>query len=113
MLVIKNIEKLIGKVIHGRRIISVSDNGWDGTAYVIKFDELPLKVPGPYYSNWEDSFEIYLVRIPKMGEYNIFWMGLHGRTTQMIDVDTIKNLANFTESIRLVIESGEKYYLNR
>ena len=114
MLVIENFEKLIGKVIHGRRVISVKDTAWDGCAYTIRFDELPLRVPSPHYSNWEDFFEIYLVRVPNtFGEYYMFWMGLHDRTKEMINVDKIKNLADFTESIRRVIERGEKFYLNR
>lgn len=107
---IDGIQKMNHNIFCGREIVKIETADHFGTKhYVFHFDCLPGYQPGPF-PTWEDKFAIHLVREPKNGSYELFWMGLHGVTRKFLDIEDIKNFSAFYNHFVKVVQLGKMYW---
>ena len=112
MLKIVNIETLMNTMslyVLNREMKSIEKKDHFGTpAYVFSFrGNTPM-------GDWkfEDKFEIYLYRIPNQnGLYELYWMGLHGITNELIPKSEIENKSLFLMNLNKVINKAQDYYI--
>ena len=107
---IDGIQKMNHNIFHGREIVRIENADHFGTKhYVFHFDCLRGYKPGPF-PTWEDKFAIHLVREPKNGSYELYWMGLHGVTCQRLDISEVKNFSTFHNHFKMVVTLGKRYW---
>lgn len=107
---IDGIHKMNHNIFCGREIVKIDTSDHFGTKhYVFHFDCLRGYKPGPF-PTWEDKFAIHLVREPKNGTYELYWMGLHGVTCQRLDISEVRNFSAFYNYFVKVVQSGKTYW---
>lgn len=109
MLKILNIDKLMKSYYLSREIINIQEQDHFGTpCYVFSFRG------DIRFGDWkfEDKFEIFLYRTPNQnGLYELYWMGLHGITNELIPKNEIENKSQFLFSLQKVIDKAKDYYI--
>lgn len=111
MLKIVNIETLMNTMslyVLNREMKTIEEKDHFGTpCYVFSFlGETPM-------GDWkfEDKFEIFLYRTPNQnGLYELYWMGLHGITNELIPKSEIENKSLFLMNLNKVIDKAKDYY---
>ncbi len=111
MIKIVNIESLMNAMSSyalTREMTTIEEQDHFGTpCYVFSFrGNTPM-------GDWkfEDKFEIFLYRTPnEKGLYELYWMGLHGRTNELIPKNGIENKSLFLFSLQKVIDKARDYY---
>lgn len=109
-LIIQNIGKVLGDKIKGRTLYKVTtfNNTLNEPAYVFKFKE---QLDG---QGWNKEQKVHLMRVPKYNtnKYELFVMGLHGRTCIELDINDIKDIANVRYLIHKVLDTAHDWWLN-
>ena len=110
VITIDGIQKMNHNIFCNRAITKIESATHFGTKhYIFHFDNVPGYQPGPF-PTWEDKFAIHLVREPKNGSYELYWMGLHGVTCQRLDISEVKNFSTFYSYFQEVIRLGKRYW---
>lgn len=113
MLKIVNIETLMNTMssyVIKRKMKTIEEKDHFGTpCYVFSFlGETPYGAN----SRFEDKFEIFLYRTPnEKGLYELYWMGLHGVTNELIPKSEIENKSLFLMNLNKVINKAKDYYI--
>ena len=112
---IEGINKLTGHHFYNRTIEKVTTEKGrivSSNAYVFHFPAIPYTTRKPNsYKQWEDEFEIYLYRRPNAaGDYELFWMGLHGVTVEYLSINDIKKFGHFSAFMSSVVRKGKRYW---
>ena len=107
---IDGIQRMNHNIFCDREIVKIETVNHFGTKhYVFHFDCLPGFQPSPF-PQWGDRFAIHLVREPKNGTYELYWMGLHGVTCQRLDISEVRNFSAFYNYFVKVVQSGKMYW---
>lgn len=108
MIKIVNIETLFSSYVLNRELQTIDEkNHFGAPCYVFSFSgNTPM-------GDWkfEDKFEIFLHRTPnKNGLYELYWMGLHAITNELIPKNEIENKTLFLMNLNKVIDKAKDYY---
>lgn len=107
---IDGIQRMNHNIICGREIDGIEASDHFGTKhYVFHFNNVPGYQPGPFPA-WEDKFAIHLVREPKNGTYQLYWMGLHGKTCEFLNISEVRNFSIFYLHFEKVVKAGYEYW---
>jgi hypothetical protein len=107
---IDNIQKMNHNIFCGREVTAVQSKPHFGTHhYTFHFPTIEGYTPAAF-SQWEDAFVIHLVREPKNGSYELYWMGLHSVTCQQLHKSEIQNFQTFYSYFEKVIRLGKEYW---
>ncbi len=110
VLTIDGIQRMNHNIFCDREIVKIdSVEHFGAKHYVFHFDALPGYQPHAY-PEWEDKFAIHFVREPKNGSYELYWMGLHGVTNELIPKSEIENKSLFLMNLNKVIDRAKDYY---
>jgi len=110
VITIDGVQKLKGHLFCGREIERVTaETLFKSKNYVFHFPPIEGYTPTAY-SQWEDAFAIHLVREPKEGIYQLYWMGLHSVTCQQLNKEYIENFNTFYSYFEKVVRLGKGYW---
>lgn len=108
-LIIQNIGKVLGDEIKGRTLYKVTNfkNTLKEPAYRFSFKE---KLDG---KEWNKEQHVHLTRmLNHNNKYELFVMGLHGRTCIELDINDIKDIANVRYLIHKVLDTAHDWWIN-
>ena len=109
------------KTFAGRKItdIQIRNRGrgfGQDNSYVFTFGEIPLTSQSnsnPRGNSWESEFEVWLDKLPNSdGRYEMFVMGIHGKTCFYLKLEHIRSFDEFCAAMRIVMERCKEYWDN-
>jgi len=110
-LVIEGLDKLIFRTYHERKIGNIridKRNGARAASYVFTFPSIDVALEG-----WNRELEVYLCKFPEgSGRYELFVMGLHGVTCHYLELDEIKDMNSFHNSMISTMFKAKQYWLS-
>lgn len=109
MIVIENIEGIVGFTAYGRQIESVKvdvDYYHHKDLYIFTF---PAILDG---CNWNEMHEVRLYRNKnERGKYELFVMGLYTMTVRELTIGDIRNELSFITEMGKCLKSAKEWYI--